>query len=274
MTITDQILKPGEFYTSKFPKDKIFIHHTAGSHRPDWSIHGWNTDKTKSGRQRTTATAFVIGGISTSNGNVDFDGKIYRAFNEDYWAVHLNGEELYHLDKTSIGIELCNYGPLTRAADEKYYNYVNKPVLANQVVTLSKSFRGYKYYHRYSDKQIESLRQLLALLAGRYSINLKKGLKEWIAKEQLTMPSGLSVKQQQTWLKTNGFVGRDGEVITNDGVKGANTDWALSTIGKSAFEFNYQSIKGAPGLWTHTNVRIDKTDCSPQPHLLEMIKSF
>jgi N-acetyl-anhydromuramyl-L-alanine amidase AmpD len=44
---------------------------------------------------------------------------------------------------------------------------------------------------------------------------------------------------------------------------------------KEAFSFNEDAYWGrTTGLWTHTNVRSDKLDCSPQPILIEMLKSL
>jgi len=43
--------------------------------------------------------------------------------------------------------------------------------------------------------------------------------------------------------------------------------------GDQMFELDIRAFEGEPGIWTHTSVRADKTDCSPQPHLIEMLKS-
>jgi len=39
-------------------------------------------------------------------------------------------------------------------------------------------------------------------------------------------------------------------------------------------EFGLTLMAGAEGVWTHTNVRSDKFDLSPQPAVIEMIKSL
>lgn len=41
--------------------------------------------------------------------------------------------------------------------------------------------------------------------------------------------------------------------------------------GNKAFELQSSALAGKPGLWTHTNYRRDKLDCSPQPDLVQMI---
>ena len=88
------------------------------------------------------------------------------------------------------------------------------------------------------------------------------------------MPDGLSILEQQQWLNENGFVGANGRALAEDGQDGGNTEFARNAVGKSSFEFNPLAFGGASGLWTHTSVRHDKTDCSPQPQLMALIRSL
>jgi hypothetical protein len=231
MRIIDYILPFGEYYADIRTKDTIYLHHTAGGHRPDWTIDGWKHDRTKTGDKLAVATAYVIGGISTTNGDASFDGVVYRAFDDKYWAHHLGLKQQNNkrLNQKSIAIEICNYGPLVRTLDGRYINYVKKEVPESMVVTLDEPFRGYKYYHRYTDKQLESLTSLLKDLSLRHNIDIKKGMKEL-----LKVPYRLSY----------------------------------------AFDMQDAALKGDPGLWTHSNVRKDKTDCSPQPGLIGLIQSL
>ena len=59
-------------------------------------------------------------------------------------------------------------------------NYVKKMVPEDQVVTLSKPFRGYTYWHAYTPEQIAALKELLLDISKRHGIDLKKGLKPLI----------------------------------------------------------------------------------------------
>lgn len=223
-------LVKGEYYAEVVKKDTIYIHHTAGGHRPDWTIAGWNSDKSKNGQQLKVATAYVIGGLSTSDKDASWDGVICKCFPEDNWAHHLglstpnNGT----LNAKSIAIEICNYGPITLSNDGHYYNYVKKQVPKEMVVELATPYQGYKFYHKYTDKQIAALKELLLDLSVRFKIDLKSGL--------------------QSALK-----------LSNN---------------HDAFLLNQDALAGKPGLWTHTNVRKDKFDCSPQDNLIAMIKSL
>ena len=275
MEIKDIFLGMDEYYPVDFKKTIIYLHHTAGGNRPDWTVQSWDKDANEDGSVRKIATSFVVGGKSTTDGDASWDGVIVRCFPESQWAFHLGVKGTNGMfDKISIGIEICNYGQLTLSKSGQFMNYVNKPVPADQVVELDKPFRGFKYYHKYTDKQLSSIRELLVFLSNKYGINLKLGLQEWINKESLIMPNGLSIIEQQKWLNQNGFVGKDGKPLAEDGSWGANSAWAVQSIGKSAFEYNPLTMNGYPGIWTHANIRLDKNDCSPQPNMIAMLKSL
>lgn len=229
MNVIDKILEKGEYYEEVCEKNTLYLHHTAGGHRPDWVISTWDTDdevdKTGKKSPRSVATAYVIGGLSTRDPKDNsWDGKIYRAFDDKFWAHHL-GTTLANnraLNKASVAVEICNYGPLTKGADGKFYNYVNSQVPADQVVTLAKPFRGFYYYHAYTDKQIATTREFILAMKAKYpKIDLKTPL------------------------------------LTAEG-----------------FELNASAQKGISGVWTHSNVRKDKFDLSPQPKLLAMLKEI
>lgn len=229
IVITDKLLEKGEWYDVKTDKNTIYLHHTAGSHQPEWVINGWDTDDVVDAKiskkiARIVGTHFVIGGLSTTNNDATFDGKIYRAVPDYAWLHHL-GTKLSNntkLNQQSFGIEVCNYGPITLGKDGVFYNYVNKPVPKEMVVKLDKPFKGFNYYHAYTDKQIESIKNLILFL-----------------------------KQQ-------------------------NPAISLSTPLKTVegFELNKNAQAGIPGLYSHTNVRSDKFDMSPQPKLIEMLKTL
>ena len=75
----------------------------------------------------------------------------------------------------SVGIELCNFGYLTKEGT-KFYTYTKREVDPSQVVTLKKDFRGFRHFHRYSDNQISALKKLLIKISNDHSIDLKGGL--------------------------------------------------------------------------------------------------
>ena len=107
MDIIKQYLPEDEYYPLTNVKKTIVLHHTAGSHRPDWVISGWDKDKSKGGKTLRVATQFVIGGKSTRDGNDDWDGVIYQAFPVDMWAHHL-GTKLSNNKEFSDSVNASN----------------------------------------------------------------------------------------------------------------------------------------------------------------------
>lgn len=169
MEIIKQQLSVDNYIREETKKNAIVIHHTAGSHNPANVIAGWNSDAI--GR---IATHYVIGGIGT-NGETKYDGVVYQAFDEKYYAYHLGikGNQ-NRFDKQSIGIELCNYGYAIKSKDGKFYNYVNRVIPDNQVVDLGFKYRGYQYWQKYTDKQLESLELLIEDISKRHGIPFTK----------------------------------------------------------------------------------------------------
>jgi N-acetyl-anhydromuramyl-L-alanine amidase AmpD len=126
-------------------------------------------------------TAIVIAGKPKTQNSAYKDGEIYQAFPSKFWAYHLGlkqsvfkeyGVAYQSLDKLSIGIEICSWGQLTEK-NGQYFNYVNKVVPKEEVCILDKSFKGYRYYHKYSEKQIASTKELLLHLSNEFDIPVK-----------------------------------------------------------------------------------------------------
>lgn len=156
------------FYKQKLPKDKIVLHHTAGGHNPHNTIAGWDHQAKKIG------TAYIIGGKDRLTGSGVFDGTLIEYFPPEYWAHHLGIKETnYNITKASIGIEVCNYGPVIKRG-EFFINYVGGVIPEYRVEPLK--FRGFDFYHKYTPAQIETLRILLLDLAGKFNIDLHQGL--------------------------------------------------------------------------------------------------
>lgn len=269
-------LESTEYFPTKTAKDTLYLHHTAGSHRPDWVIDSWNTDRSKTGGRIRIATSFVIGGKSTRDGNVDFDGKVYQAFSPDHWAHHLGVKSKNNtfLNQKSIGIEICNYGPLTQSKDGRFFTYVKSLVPESMVVELDQPFRSEKFYHAYTPSQIESLRKLLLKINKDYGIDLKKGLKKELERYELVAPDFKNVLDKQIWLNKNGITDADGKKLIEDGKDGSKTQAAWDKYKTHPFELNHNALSGFPGVWSHTNVRIDKTDIFPQKEILQVIRSL
>lgn len=213
-------LHEDQYLKEETPKFQIFIHHTAGNPDPFNAIDFWNSNPTRVG------TAFIIGGEPKGGNDRWHDGAIVQAFSSKFWCYHLGLQESLFkkygvtykaLDKNSIGIEINNWGGL-QLKDGKYITYVGTVVDPSEVVEYATPFRGYKYYQKYTDKQIENTIRLVKYLCEKFNIS-----------------------------------------------KAYNEDmWDISG----------RALSGVNGIWTHVSVRADKSDCSPQPELIEALKAL
>ncbi|MEK6829157.1 MAG: peptidoglycan-binding protein, partial [Nanoarchaeota archaeon] len=200
--------QPAEQYLKQTTeKDKIFIHYTVSGPDAKSVLKYWD------GNSERVSTAFVISGRGVE------DGKIYEAFNPDYWSFHLGVKGTKgRLDKSSVGIEICAWGRIDKKGD-KFYNAYGGEVPANEVYTLKDKWRGNLYFHAYSDKQLESLEKLLMWIINEYNIPVQ------------------NIE--------------------------FNKDWA---------EYNEKVMsEKSPGIWTHTNVRLDKQDTYPDQRIFDLL---
>lgn len=165
---------PENCYNNKeIPKTMIFIHHTAGGPNPFNVIDGWKSKADK------IATAFVVAGKLAKTTDAYKDGDIVQAFSSKHWGYHLGlknehfvkyGLKYKELNSNSIGIEICNWGYLTLGSDGQHRTYVNSIVPKEDVVELTTLYKGHKYYHAYSQSQIQATTDLLVYLCDKYNI--------------------------------------------------------------------------------------------------------
>ena len=148
----------------------FFIHHTAGWSNPYNTINNWNGDK-----RGRVATQYCIGG-SDIRGRESKDGVVVECFPNNYLGWHLGKVGKFAISKFSGGVELNNFGYLKEKSG-KLYNYIGREVTDEYVCDLGYEFRGYRYWHAYTDKQIESLRLLLIHLKRTYpKMDLENGI--------------------------------------------------------------------------------------------------
>ena len=159
-----------QYFQEEIVKKQIYLHHTAGNASGEGVFRGWMANAEK------IATCVAISG----KGKDVVDGQVIQGFSSKHWAYHLglkadlfatNQVPYISLDKLSIGIEICNWGQLSLRED-KYYTYVNSVVPADEVCVLEKPYKGYRYFHNYTDAQIQSVKELLLLWKEKYNIPL------------------------------------------------------------------------------------------------------
>lgn len=171
LNLIQQPLSTGQFIAEQHPKTQVYLHHTAGGGDARSVSKFWNSNSSK------IATAFVVGE----------KGEIVQCFASKHWAWHLGvGSEIFRankiafrdLNKTSIGIELTNWGMLKQVYG-KFYNYLNRVVPSSMVTELEEPFKGHKFWLKYTDEQIESTRKLLIYLCETYDIPMNYNESIW-----------------------------------------------------------------------------------------------
>ena len=212
-------LSEAQYIKTETKKTQIVLHHTAGNSSGLNTMINWNSDD-----RGRIATCVTISGKNSTN---SYDGEIVQGFSSKYWAYHLGlKQEIFaaenityqSLDKLAIGIEICNWGPLTLKGT-KYYNYVNREVPESEVCTLPKAYKGHLFYHAYTDAQIESVKNLLEYWKKIYNIDI-------------------TYKEEEMW------------------------------------DISRKALSGTEGVYTHNSYRKDKSDISPQPKMITMLKSL
>lgn len=226
----------------KVTKKSVFAHHTAGQHNPETTINGWNRDN-----RGAVATQFCVGGMSLS-GDTEWDGVVVECFPDGWHGWHLGSIGDFNHRIESVGIEINNWGGLK----EKDGNW-------------------YAWPARYFDKE-----------SGQW--RWKKNIKPYeVPKEQvykLDAPfrgykafHNYTDKQiEHTRLLLLEIARRNPEIDLKSGLQ-AILNSGDDYVG--ALEFNNDAYYGrVHGLWSHTNVRTDKSDIYPHKGMMEMIKSL
>lgn len=182
MSLLDKIvwapIAVNQYYREETEKHQIYIHHTAGGPDPYSVINWWDSTPARVG------TSFIVGGKPIRTTLKYSDGEILQCFNTRYWAYHLglktehlniadNPKSNLWLNSKSIGIELCNWGPLIDGTGSGVpfvtlqHEY---PVDEDQVIEYSVPYKGFKYYQKYTDAQLDSLREILIYLCDYWDI--------------------------------------------------------------------------------------------------------
>lgn len=170
LIIKEHFLPSKEYIKGPIKNDYVFFHHTAGWDNPGAVIDQWGKDT-----RGQIATEFVMGGQRISDNRDTYDGEMLQAFPTGGQGWHLGGVGSDHMRRHSVGIEMCSFGWLK---DGK--TYVGTVAHKDQICTLSKAFRGFTQWHRYSDKQIENLRKWILFIAERDNIDVHVGIIKWL----------------------------------------------------------------------------------------------
>jgi hypothetical protein len=168
-------------------KNQIVLHHTASGKGVNGDYRHWLNDP------KRIATCVIV----------DSEGVVNQLFNSKYWGYHLgikaqvfkNRNIPYQrLDKTSIGLEIDNWGGL-KFIDNEWRAYPNKYGTGNltnrhgnkikvvldekNLVFYKNGFRGYEAFERYSNKELDTTAVLLKYWSNHYNIPIDYNSDIW-----------------------------------------------------------------------------------------------
>lgn len=163
--ILDQIVQipfsEEHYYKATYTKEQIVLHHTVSNGTAQAVADYWETLDNRIG------TPLIV----------DKDGVIHQLFSSRFYAGHVGdvSDEMKRFSlpfrscsKTSIGIELINMGGLVKKNDVYINAYGTE--YNGEVVHYPDKYRGFEYFARYTDRQIDALRRVLIYLCNRYDI--------------------------------------------------------------------------------------------------------
>ena len=172
LVVNKYFLPDDEYFAGPNQKEFLFLHHTAGWNNPYKTVDDWAKDN-----RGKIATEFVLGGPSVKGNNNRYDGELVQCIPDGGFAWHLGDNGSQYMHTHSVAIEVCNFSYLKNGA-----TYVGTEVESNQIVELEQAFRGFKQWHAYSDKQLETLKRFILWIAERDSIQVTDGLVSEIKK--------------------------------------------------------------------------------------------
>lgn len=220
--------RSGYYFAKAYPKKRIVLHYTAGHLRSDIAA--------LTGNNYHVSVAFVIAR----------DGTIYQLFSSKYWSGHIgkgigNTQTNNAEDKCTIGIEISNYGWLTKRGQDLETCY-SKTISNNKgsdiyctlndadsYNLLSEPFREQTYFASYTNEQYDSMVILLRYLTKVYNI------------ERNFMPEPQRYIATEDVLKFNGIVSHINYRKTGKWDIGPAFDWEKLINGVQAKE--YKSIR-------------------------------
>jgi hypothetical protein len=169
LSIKKYYMAEGTYFKGPVPKDWIFLHHTAGGPNPYQVADMWARDN-----RGNVATEYILGGQAVDGKSIKFDGEMVQCFPDGGYGWHTGtGNSVMH--RNSVAIEVCCMGQIVNGK-----TYVNTIADPSQVIKLAKPFRGFQYWHNYSDAQIIALKNWILFVANKYSIDPRIGLVEYV----------------------------------------------------------------------------------------------
>lgn len=146
------------YFQTNCVKKRIALHHTCG-YSADGAISSW--------RERTdrVGTPYVV----------ERDGKIYQVFDDAFYAWQFglsNNPRRTEIEQSSIGIEIVNLGYLIKLQNNTFADMYGR-AYKGEVFDNKTPWRGYRYWHPYSEAQYIAVANLINMLSQKHDIPIR-----------------------------------------------------------------------------------------------------
>lgn len=219
------------------PKLQLVLHHTASGGNASGDILWWEHEVARTGTQ--VATAFIL----------MRDGTILQLFSTYYWAWHLGIEDKLFteygtqginnttLNSQSIGIEIDNWGGLINSGGNWYPAASPKSQAIPQKDVIEYKAPQYPHgYHGYTAFEKYTTEQISSLRVLISAI-----------------------------VKGNPKIALN---YSGDGM------WGTYNNSTNQWMADNRAFAETPGIWTHVSYQPNKSDCQPQPELVDLLKTL
>jgi N-acetyl-anhydromuramyl-L-alanine amidase AmpD len=172
-----------QYYKATYPKTQIVLHHTASNGSAQSVADWWEAKPDRVG------TPIII----------DKEGQMYQLFSSRFYAGHI-GDVVKEMNrfglperscsKTSVGVELINLGYLIKKGNSYIDDYGH--VYTGEVVHYPNKYRGFEYFAKYPQAQIDTLKELILFWGNMHNIPTKYNEDIWtVNKRALSGEPGL-----------------------------------------------------------------------------------
>jgi len=150
-----------QYYKATYPKTQIVLHHTVSNGSAKAVADYWESKPDRVG------TPIIL----------DKEGIMHQLFSSRFYAGHIGDVDkemqkfklpLRSCSKNSVGVELINMGGLTKKGNDLFDSYGN--IFKGETVHYPNKYRGFEYFAKYPQVQIDSLKKLILFWCEMYSI--------------------------------------------------------------------------------------------------------
>ena len=178
-----------QYYPIETTKKQLVLHHTVSGPGVRGDLQTWLNDTAR------VATHFII----------ERDGTPHQLFSSKYWSHHLGVTKSIltdygftdiqtrnvELNQSSIGFEIDNWGYLIKTSDGKFKTVYGN-IVDVEVQEYPNLFRGFQYYEKYTDAQIQTIGELLLYFNKKFGIPMDYNEDMWeVSKDALSGKPGI-----------------------------------------------------------------------------------